>query len=157
MPALHYVCKTTLISVVFLLPIGALFIQNWSASFSTKWNVYMKASYSKTLTAAVTSPDIQLMLYVEVPSCLSAKIYWMLLWTSRLHQNISRSNCIMFKINQNIFNNIPVLWIYYRICKNEAGEIDYRDLLGFLDFKQSPPSPAEPTSSQVWCTHINFN
>jgi hypothetical protein len=97
------------------------------------------------------------MLYVEVPSCLLTKICWMLFWTSRLHQNISSSNCIMFKINQNILNNIPVLWSYYIIRNNQAGEIDYRDLLGFLDLKQSPPSPAESTISQVWCTHSSFN
>lgn len=156
MPALHHVCRT-LSSLVFLLPVGLLSIQNWSASFSIKWNIYMKASYSKTLTAVVTSQEIQLMLYAKVPSCLSTKICWMLFWTSRLHQNISSSNCIMFKMNHHIFSNIPVVWIYYRICKNEAGEIDYRDLLGFLDLKQSPPSPAEPTSSQVWCTHSSFN
>jgi hypothetical protein len=32
---------------------------------------------------------------------------------------------------------------------NEAGEIDYRDLLGFLDLKQNPPSPAKPINIQV--------
>ncbi|KDR17132.1 EF-hand domain-containing family member C2, partial [Zootermopsis nevadensis] len=36
-----------------------------------------------------------------------------------------------------------------KIFKNEAGEIDYRDLLGFLDLKQSPPYPTVPTDTQV--------
>ncbi|KAJ9574140.1 hypothetical protein L9F63_008473, partial [Diploptera punctata] len=36
-----------------------------------------------------------------------------------------------------------------KICKNEAGLLDYRDLLGFFDINQSPPCPTEPTNTQA--------
>jgi len=86
--SLEHICSTTFL-LVFWLPVGPLSIQKWSASFSIKWNAYMKASFSRTLTAVDMSPEIWPMPYVEVPSCLSTETYWMQFWTSMSLQNIS--------------------------------------------------------------------
>lgn len=70
--SLEHICSTTFL-VVFWLSVGPLSIQKWSASFSIKWNAYMKASFRRTLTAVDMSPERWPMLYVEVPSCLSTE------------------------------------------------------------------------------------
>lgn len=41
-----------------------------------------------------------------------------------------------------------------KICKNEAGEIDYRDLLEFLDLKKITTAPSEPTNIQYGFTFL---
>ena len=90
--SLEHICSTTFL-IVFWLHVGPLSIQKWSASFSIKWNAYMKASFSRILTAVDMSPEIWPMLYVEVPNCLSTKTYWMQFWTSMSLQNISSTDC----------------------------------------------------------------
>lgn len=62
-----------------------------------------------------------------------------------------------YKKKVNVFAVILLFNECYRICKNAAGEINYKDLLKFLDIKQITATPSVPTDIQVCCTNSRFN